>query len=136
MTVKITCLQNSAISVFFYKTKPECQTYGIPAPPCRNKGPYIGVKLIMKRSCNNYTNDKSKHKMCWQILVLCQGTSKLCHLQTVSYTQLHLCLLGNLGDMTNYKSSPFQSCLTCSLIYHFETVPNSKKLQTTIEIGL
>ena len=39
----------------------------------------------MKRSHNNYTNNKSKHKMCWEVIVFCQGMSKLHHLQTVSY---------------------------------------------------
>ena len=47
--------------------------------------PYSEVKFTMKKSCNNYTSDKLKHKMCWEGIVLCQGMPKLCHLQTVSY---------------------------------------------------
>ena len=52
---------------------------------CRNREPYSGVKLTMKKSCNNYTNDKSKHKMCWEGILLCQGMPKLHHLQTIPH---------------------------------------------------
>ena len=68
----------------FYKTKHECPNYDT-HPPCQNRGPYGGVKLTMKKSCNSYTNDKSKHKMCWDSIVFCQGMLKLRHQQTVSH---------------------------------------------------
>ena len=45
----------TGISVFFTK---QSMSVGITTPPCRNRGPYSGVKLTLKKSCNNYTNDK------------------------------------------------------------------------------
>ena len=78
----------TVISVFFTKQRMNVE---ITTPMSKKKGPYSGVKLIMKIANNNYTNNKSKHKMCWEITVICQSMSKLCHLQTVSYMMKIYC---------------------------------------------
>ena len=44
-------------------------------------------------------------------------------------------LIGSIYDI-NIHLDGYKSTLTHSLIHHFETVPNSKKLQTTTEMWL
>ena len=63
----------------FHKKKHECRNYD---PHVEIEGHTVGS--TMKKSCNNYTNDKSKNKICWKGIVLCHGMPKLHYLQTVS----------------------------------------------------